>query len=314
MSPSPIMLAVSRGLLDHKDRMGPAVWEFLWFVDKVTEDIPDGNGAGKFNGLVLGGQAVSLGQIARDLKEHPDTAKRNVKELECKGYIVRRHLPENRCAYMVTNSKKWFWRDNRKGKNAPAREGENAPANGGVRAEMHPAQGQECTHREGIDAPANKETLQYSTKNNISLSELESSSDVTSAGEGITQKGKKREPQKPSREADRLAQLLKDEILLNAPGFRITPSQLREWSVIADRMIRLDHRQPERIAEIIRWAQANDFWRSNILSMGKLRTRFDQLELKQKANGKSHLSGAELIPRSAYEKTQELIAEEARRQ
>ena len=171
MNPKTIMLAVSRGLLEHRDRMGPAIWELLWLVDKVTEDVPDG--AGKFHGVVLGGQAVSLGQIAKDLNEHVDTTKRNVKRLESQGYIIRQRLPENRCAYLVTNSKKWYLRDRREGENAPARqgenaltrEGENAPAKPGAVAKMHPAQVQECTHREGINAPANKETLQDSTKN-----------------------------------------------------------------------------------------------------------------------------------------------------
>jgi hypothetical protein len=148
MSPKPIMLPISRGILEHKDRMGPAIWEFLWFVDKVTEDVPDG--AGKFHGVVLGGHPVSLAQIASDLKEHVDTAKRNVAALESAGYIVRRRLPENRCAYLVANSIKWIRRDRREGINAPAHEGINAPANGDARAKMHPAQGQECTHREGI--------------------------------------------------------------------------------------------------------------------------------------------------------------------
>jgi hypothetical protein len=159
-----IMLPISRGLLEHKERMGSAIWEFLWFVDKVTEDVPDGTG--KSHGLVLGGHPVSLAQIAGDLKEHVDTAKRNVKALELGGYIVRRRLPENRCAYVVANSRKWLWRDRRQGINALTHRGENAPTDVDARAKMHPAQGQECTHREGENALANKETLQNLTKNN----------------------------------------------------------------------------------------------------------------------------------------------------
>jgi hypothetical protein len=158
-----ILLPISRGILEHRDRMKTSIWEFLWFVDRVTEDVPDG--AGKFRGLVLGGAPVSLAQIASDLKEHVDTAKRNVAALESNGYIVRQILPENRRAYSVVNSVKWFRRDQRKGINAPAREGINAPALGDASEKMHPAQGQECTRREGINAPANKETLQNSTKN-----------------------------------------------------------------------------------------------------------------------------------------------------
>jgi hypothetical protein len=107
MSGKTILFLVSNGLLEHKPRIGTAIWEFLWFIDKVTKDEPDGNG--KFNGLVLGGQPVSAATIARDLREHVNTAKANIKALEAKGYITRRRLPDNRCSYAVTNSKKWLW-------------------------------------------------------------------------------------------------------------------------------------------------------------------------------------------------------------
>jgi len=308
MNPKPIMFAVSKGLLEHKDRMGPAVWEFLWFVDKVTEDIPDGNGTGKFNGLVLGGAPVSLERIARDLKEHAGTAKRNVKTLESQGYIVRHRLPENRCAYVVANSKKWFWRDQRESENAPTRGSENAPTHPDAGAKTLPAQEQECTRRESENAPAYKEDSTKNTTKNTSSSELESSSDVKSVGDGVAQKREKREPQKPSREADRLAQLLKDEILLNKADFRITPGQLRNWSRTADRMIRLDHRAPEAIGLVIRFAQRDEFWQPNILSMEKVREKFDQLELKRRANGKSHSPRREPPSRPDWAKQQESMA------
>jgi len=106
MNMEPILFVVSRGLLEHKPRMGAAVWEYLWFIDKVTKDEPDGNG--KFNGLVLGGAPVSAATIANDLHEHLNTAKANIKLLEAEGYIVRQRRPNNRCSYVVTNSKKWL--------------------------------------------------------------------------------------------------------------------------------------------------------------------------------------------------------------
>jgi hypothetical protein len=110
MTPEPILFLVSNGLLEHKPRMGAAIWEYLWFIDRVTKDEPDGSG--KFNGLVLGGQPVSALTIARDLREHVNTAATNIKALESAGYIIRRRRPDNRCSYVVTNSKKWFWNRN----------------------------------------------------------------------------------------------------------------------------------------------------------------------------------------------------------
>jgi hypothetical protein len=100
----PILFLVSRGLLEHKDRMGAAIWEYLWFVDRVTKDEPDGNG--KFNGLVLGGTPFKAEVIAQDLHEHVKTVLQNVRKLEAQGYIIRKRHEGNLCSFIVTNSKK----------------------------------------------------------------------------------------------------------------------------------------------------------------------------------------------------------------
>jgi hypothetical protein len=86
----------------------------------------------------------------------------------------------------------------------------------------------------------------------------------------------------PSPEAVKLAALLRDEILRNWCDFKITQAQLRSWEATADRMLRIDGRDPEKAAELIRWAQRDDFWMRNILSMEKFRKQFDQLAAKAK--------------------------------
>ena len=45
-------------------------------------------------------------------------------------------------------------------------------------------------------------------------------------------------------------------------------------------------RTPEEIEKVMRWSQADSFWRCNILSAAKLCDKFDQLTLKMK-NGHS---------------------------
>ena len=107
MTPEPILFLVSNGLLEHKDRMGAAIWEYLWLIDKVTKDEPDGHG--KFNGVVLGGKPISAAIIAGDLKEHVNSARANLKALTEDGYIVRTPAHDSKYSYVVTNSKKWFW-------------------------------------------------------------------------------------------------------------------------------------------------------------------------------------------------------------
>lgn len=84
-----------------------------------------------------------------------------------------------------------------------------------------------------------------------------------------------------SPEAETLAELLKSEILRNKPDYRITQAQFRKWVVTADRMLRLDGRSENQIAELIHWAQHDEFWMGNILSMDRLREKFDQLEIKR---------------------------------
>jgi len=103
----------------------------------------------------------------------------------------------------------------------------------------------------------------------------------------------KRPPQPQNPEADKLAALLLAEIQKNAPKFPAKQAQLRQWSLEADRMIRLDRRTPEEIAAVITWAQSDDFEMKNVLSMAKVRKRFDQLQLKSKAAARPFVSRAD---------------------
>ncbi len=89
----------------------------------------------------------------------------------------------------------------------------------------------------------------------------------------------------PSPEAEKLATLLQSEILKNSPNFKTGQAQLRKWSRVADRMLHIDARTPDQIEAVIRWAQADEFWMSNVLSMDKVRKQFDQLSLKMQDTG-----------------------------
>lgn len=87
-----------------------------------------------------------------------------------------------------------------------------------------------------------------------------------------------------------LARRLRTRILENLPNARVpknTPEALKSWCDEIDRMIRIDKREPQEIAEIIDWAQSNDFWRANILSAKKLRAQFDRLTLQKQRGEKN---------------------------
>ena len=81
----------------------------------------------------------------------------------------------------------------------------------------------------------------------------------------------------------RLASLLFEEIKKRKPDFK--GPNLQTWPSYIDKMIRLDKRSPERIEQVIRWAQADtgngrwNGWQNNILSTAQLREKFDKLEL-----------------------------------
>lgn len=85
----------------------------------------------------------------------------------------------------------------------------------------------------------------------------------------------------PPQEAIRLAQLLSDRIFENNPKRTApTETQLMKWSRDADLMQRKDGHTWEQIQAVLEWSQRDSFWKANILSMGKLREKWNQLSAK----------------------------------
>lgn len=79
-------ITVSNGLLDgnHQKRMGSAVWQFMWCLDKITRIDEEGFG------WVLGGKPIKLEDIKGVSR---DTVSRNLSKLEGKGYLKLIHTP-----------------------------------------------------------------------------------------------------------------------------------------------------------------------------------------------------------------------------
>lgn len=63
-----------------------------------------------------------------------------------------------------------------------------------------------------------------------------------------------------------------------------TPNKLEDWIIEIDRMIRIDGINIELVEGCINWCQNDSFWKSNILSAGKLRKQFPQLYSKAKSS------------------------------
>jgi hypothetical protein len=157
-----------------------------------------------------------------------------------------------------------------------------------------------------VQCLANQEQEQEQEQEQISSSEPQTGSDVVSTS------AKENKSKPPSHEACKLATLLKAEIRNNKADYRITQAQERNWEATADVMLRRDGRSYEEIAELIRWAQGDDFWRVNILSMDTLRKKFDQLALKRdaaKSSGRNGVSPVIRVEGSALENERNFLAE-----
>ena len=71
----------------------------------------------------------------------------------------------------------------------------------------------------------------------------------------------------------------------------------KKWYDTIDKLIRIDNKNPDEIKSVIRWARTNDFWKSQFLSLTKLRTkkdnvryyeRFNELRKNDKTNSSKH--------------------------
>lgn len=87
-------------------------------------------------------------------------------------------------------------------------------------------------------------------------------------------------------EYERLARVLADLIVRNGSK-RPSERAVLGWRSDIRKMVELDGRSLEQVEACIVWAQADDFWKANILSAGKLREQYDRLRLSAERDGSS---------------------------
>lgn len=98
-----------------------------------------------------------------------------------------------------------------------------------------------------------------------------------------TEQNQPTEPTEPTslaerrEDVDHLCDVLAD--LIEANG-SIRPKITKAWRDECRRMLDIDGRDPVKAENLMRWCQADPFWRSNVLSMSKFRDQYDQLRLK----------------------------------
>ncbi|KIL71919.1 winged helix-turn-helix domain-containing protein [Bacillus badius] len=103
--PSSFYFPVFSGLLtaEHRKKIGPALWEFLWCISTTTKEVIED---GELLGIVLGGKPVSYNDVAKEMGGSKSTVKRNFEKLEEEGYILMTRTPYGHII-KVRNSKKF---------------------------------------------------------------------------------------------------------------------------------------------------------------------------------------------------------------
>jgi len=106
-APTPTFsLPISSGILAHCQRIGIALWVFLWMIDRTTKEVPTTDGYA--DGLVYDGKAISAHVIATDLGMKTRTVHSHIELLVAAGYLRRiDHGVGMPSGYTVVRSKKW---------------------------------------------------------------------------------------------------------------------------------------------------------------------------------------------------------------
>ena len=103
---------VTSGLFDsaHFEKIGPALWLYLWLIDKTTSDEEID---GVRYGLVLYGQPISPSLVTASYGLPRRTYQNQIRQLADAGYV---HLQRTGHGYIirVINSWKWKWRKKEK--------------------------------------------------------------------------------------------------------------------------------------------------------------------------------------------------------
>lgn len=97
--------------------------------------------------------------------------------------------------------------------------------------------------------------------------------------------GQKNEEKPNSEEATILSEGLLKFILHNNGKFKHDTKTPVRWAEEIDRMMRIDKRTFEEVKIVIRYAQTDPFWKTNILSAKKLREKFDTLWMQSQRGG-----------------------------
>lgn len=82
-------IEIANNLLEpkHRKKMGTAVWEFMWCLDKITKIDEEGMG------WIYGGKPIRLKEIKKELGISEPKISKNLNKLKNEGYLDIRRTP-----------------------------------------------------------------------------------------------------------------------------------------------------------------------------------------------------------------------------
>lgn len=184
---------VWNGILEpkHRERIGPAIWLFLYFIDRTTKERPNKHNPDEIQGWVYGKMPLTLKRMSSETGLPERTISAHLLRLECHDYIRTVRAPHG-LIILVQKSGKWLKSEKRtKTQSVPsgfpvgsAENGESRYArNGDSRAKsgVSPAENGECRKDKAVDLSGEKDLGGESTAHSAaSLPSLDSNSESQS--------------------------------------------------------------------------------------------------------------------------------------
>lgn len=109
MSDKTYIIPVSNGILEarHRKAIGPAIWLFLWMIDRSTANEPAQDGE-RPDALVLNGRPITVKELADELGESLRTIRYHLAKLIEHEYIRVDRIVGSASSYTVRKSRKKF--------------------------------------------------------------------------------------------------------------------------------------------------------------------------------------------------------------
>ena len=103
---STFAIPISSGIFAHCQKIGIAIWVFLWMIDRTTKEVATTDGYAE--GLVYGGKAIRAQDIGLELEMPARTIQAHLDRLVTCGYLRRIERAQGVASgYAVQRSKKW---------------------------------------------------------------------------------------------------------------------------------------------------------------------------------------------------------------